>query len=355
MLTFLIPIPPFLSSERGVLKMQAMVRKAVIPAAGLGSRLLPVTKAQPKEMVPVADRPAIQWVVEEAVAAGITDIIIITGRRKRIIEDHFDRDPELETFLERKGEIETSEALKSLSRLARFTYIRQPVPLGLGDAVACALPVLCNEPFAVLLPDEIILGQVPATARLIEAYQELDAPVVGVQRVEPDKVVHYGVVEVSERSPAAWPGDDGSGGTSWAGIAGPFQVSTLVEKPLRAEAPSNLAVVGRYILVPEIFTRPAKTGADGDLGPQEAGPRTSSPSPSPAVEAGLTELLASYAGRKQLYAVFLYGQRFDVGTSAGWLRANLELALKEPELASVVKEFVRQFDGSTVRPVLAVE
>ena len=217
------------------------VSKAIIPAAGLGTRFLPATKASPKEMLPLVDKPLIQYAVEEAVAAGIRDIIIITGRSKRAIEDHFDLSFELEAVLKESGKDTLLKEIRRISELANFCYIRQPHARGLGDAILCAQHLIGNEPFAVLLGDEVIDAAVPATRQLIDLHEELGTPILGVQEVEPEEVSHYGIITPQPVRP------------------GLFQVTDMVEKPAPKDAPSRLAVIGRYILPPSIFSILEKT------------------------------------------------------------------------------------------------
>ena len=272
------------------------VRKAVIPAAGLGTRFLPATKASPKEMLPLVDKPLIQYAVEEAVASGIEDIIIITGRGKRAIEDHFDRSVELEENLKGSGKAQLLSQMRHISTLANFCYVRQTEALGLGHAVLCAQRLIGEEPFAVILGDEIIDAPVPGLAQLIHAYKKRNGAILGVQEVPHHEVNRYGIVSPRTVS------------------AGLHRVEGLIEKPAPAEAPSNLAVIGRYVLPPEIFsilrkTRPGKNG-----------------------EIQLTDALLELAKKSPMYALEIQGQRYDAGDKLGFLIATVEFALKNPSL-----------------------
>lgn len=281
------------------------VRKAVIPAAGLGTRFLPATKASPKEMLPLVDKPLIQYAVEEAVASGIEDIIVVTGRGKRAIEDHFDRSVELEENLKGDGKAQLLSQIRHISNLANFCYVRQSEPLGLGHAVLCAQRLIGDEPFAVILGDEIIDAPVPGLAQLIHAYKKRQGAVLGVQEVPHADVNRYGIV--SPRKVAN----------------GLSRVEDLVEKPAPADAPSNLAVIGRYVLPPEIFpilrkTRPGKNG-----------------------EIQLTDALRELAKQSPMYALEIQGQRYDAGDKLGFLIATIEFALKNPSLGQDFSDYLR--------------
>ena len=268
------------------------VRKAVFPVAGLGTRFLPATKAMPKEMLPVVDKPLIQYAVEEAAAAGITDMIFITGRYKRAIEDHFDKSPELEADLTAKGKYELLDLVHSVTpRGVNFIFIRQPEPLGLGHAVLCARPVVGAEPFGVILADDLIYAQQPALGQLIGARSEMGGgSVLAVQNVEPKETNKYGIVGV----------DDELKQTSC--------VRTMVEKPALEAAPSTLAVIGRYVLEPEIFT--ALEHVDRGVGG----------------EIQLTDAIASLLGEGKTYAHRFEGRRFDCGSKQGFLTATAHYA-----------------------------
>jgi len=273
------------------------VKKAVIPAAGLGTRFLPATKATPKEMLPIVDKPTIQYIVEEAIASGITDFLIITGRTKRSIEDHFDRSLELEYELEQKGKAELLTMVREIGDITMH-YIRQKEPNGLGHAVLCAKDFIGNEPFAVLLGDDVVYNdEYPALKQLIDVYDKTQYSVLGCQEVPLDKVSSYGIVAVS-------PTKDSS----------TFKVTDMVEKPEQKDAPSRLAVLGRYIITPDIFpiferTKPGKGG-----------------------EIQLTDALKELIKLQPMYAYNFVGRRYDVGDKEGFLEATIEYALRRPEL-----------------------
>ncbi len=268
------------------------VKKAVIPAAGLGTRFLPATKAQPKEMLPIVDKPTIQYIVEEAVEAGIEDVIIITGRHKRAIEDHFDKHLELEIALEEKGKMELLDVVQDISDLINVQYVRQKEPKGLGHAISCAETFIGDEPFAVLLGDDIVKSDKPVTKQLIEAYDQEQSTIIGVQEV-PDEVVHkYGVVDYNEQEAEDL-----------------YQVADLVEKPPLAEAPSNMAILGRYILNPGIFDALRNT------------------EPGKGDEIQLTDALENLMGEEEIYAQIFNGRRYDIGNKLGFLEATVEFAL----------------------------
>jgi len=269
------------------------IRKAVIPAAGLGTRMLPVTKSMPKEMLPVLNKPVIQYVVEEAIKAGIDDILIITGKGKRAIEDYFDRNFELEYYLRERGKLEELKQVEEIGGMVDIYYVRQKKPLGLGDAILYAEKHVNGEPFAVLLGDDIIVSEKPGIGQLIETYERFRSPVLGVETVSWDDVEKYGIIrgEPLEK--------------------GLYRVRYLVEKPKKEEAPSNVAIVGRYLLEPEIFD------ALREVEPDERG------------EIQLTYGLRLLVRRdKRMVAKVIWGRRYDVGTLEGWLKANVELAKK---------------------------
>lgn len=272
------------------------VRKAVIPAAGLGTRFLPVTKATPKEMLPIVDKPTIQYIVEEALASGIEEILIITGRSKRAIEDHFDRSIELELNLEASGKTAELEMVKEISGI-RIHYTRQKEPRGLGHAILCAKQFVGNEPFAVLLGDDVVDAQVPALKQLINVYDKTGASVLGVQEVPLEKVSSYGIV-------TSQPTDEPR----------TFTVSDMVEKPAVEDAPSRLAVLGRYVITPEVFDILEQTP------------------PGRGNEIQLTDALKVLAKEQAMYAYNFEGRRYDVGDKQGFLEATVEMALKRPDL-----------------------
>ncbi|AEF95397.1 UTP-glucose-1-phosphate uridylyltransferase [Desulfotomaculum nigrificans CO-1-SRB] len=282
------------------------VRKAIIPAAGLGVRFLPATKAQPKEMLPIVDKPTIQYIVEEAVASGIEDILIVTGRNKRAIEDHFDKSLELEIQLDHKQKHELLGLVRDISEMVDIHYIRQKEPLGLGHAVYCARKFIGDEPFAVLLGDDVIHSKVPCLKQLINLYEEVRYSVVGVQEVPQEHVNRYGIVEAaSERE-------------------GVCRVYDLVEKPEIGQAPSRLAVMGRYILSPRIFDILAMTrpGAGGEI--------------------QLTDALRKLVQAEAIYGCIFEGRRYDVGDKLGYLQATVEFALQRPDLAEDFRKYLKE-------------
>ncbi|MBF8984843.1 UTP--glucose-1-phosphate uridylyltransferase GalU [Lutibacter sp. B2] len=280
------------------------VRKAIIPAAGLGTRFLPATKAQPKEMLPIVDKPTLQYIIEEAVASGIEEILIITGRNKKSIEDHFDKSIELELELEKKGKTEQLEEVRKISEMVNIHYIRQKEPKGLGHAIHCAKSFIGNEPFAVLLGDDIVDAQKPCLKQMIEVYNEYKTTVLGVQEVAIEDVSKYGIVD---------------GKFIEDGV---YKVKNLVEKPKKEEAPSNVAILGRYIITPEIFEILENTtpGAGGEI--------------------QLTDGLKTLAERQAMYAYVFEGKRYDVGNKLGFLQATVEFALKREDLRDDFKKYL---------------
>lgn len=282
------------------------VRKAIIPAAGWGTRFLPATKAQPKEMLPIVDKPAIQYTVEEAIASGIEDIIIVTGKNKRAIEDHFDRALELEIVLKEKGDDELLHLIEDISNLVDIYYVRQKEALGLGHAVYCARKFIGEEPFAVLLGDDLIDAPVPCLRQLLEIYEEYQSTVLAIQEVPREHVSRYGVIK-----PEPQTADDHL-----------FRVVDLVEKPPVAAAPSRYAVIGRYIITPEIFDilERLEPGAGGEI--------------------QLTDALRELAKIQSIYAYLFAGERYDVGDKLGFLQATVKLALARPELGDSFRSFL---------------
>lgn len=281
------------------------ITKAVIPAAGLGTRFLPATKASPKEMLPLVDKPLIQYVVEEAVAAGIHQIIIITGRGKRAIEDHFDISFELEETLKQTGKEHHIPALRKISDMADFCYIRQSQPQGLGHAILCAKNLIGDEPFAVLLGDDIVDHPIPALRQMISIYERTPAPLIGVQRVAQSEVHQYGILD------------------AMLSIDGLHKINHLVEKPLPEDAPSDLAVIGRYILIPEIFDLLEKT------------------KPGKNNEIQLTDALNDLAALRTMYGYLVKGNRYDAGDKLGFLQATVEMGLKNPSLGDAFKQYLK--------------
>jgi len=280
--------------------------KAVIPAAGLGTRFLPATKSTPKEMLPVVDKPAIQYVVEEAVKAGIDDILIITGRGKQSIEDYFDMSYELESILKERKDIEKLEEMRKISDMADIHYIRQKKPLGLGHAILCAKKHVDGDDFAVLLGDDIIFSEKPCIGQIIEKFNEVNSPVIGVGEVPAEWVSRYGIVKCRA-------------------VDGKLcEVVDIVEKPSMREAPSNLAVMGRYVFTPEIFDCIDETGK-GKGG-----------------EIQLTDAIKILTGRQKVYAYRFEGRRFDLGNKMDWLKTNVEAALAREEFRDEMIKFMKE-------------
>ena len=290
--------------------MPQKVRKAVFPAAGLGTRFLPATKASPKEMLPLVDKPLIQQVVEEAVASGIESVIIVTGRGKSAIEDHFDVSFELEKLLEERGKLAELEAMRTISSMARVSYVRQQEARGLGHAVFQARDLVGDEPFAVMLSDDIIDSKTPALRQLLDVYEKYDAPVLATFAVEGEAISRFGALDVEEI-------EDGV-----------YKVKDMVEKPPFAEAPSNLAIIGRYILTPDIFEEIEKTqpGAVGEI--------------------QITDAMRSLLKKRPFYAVRFEGTRHDAGDKLGFLIANVEFALKREDLAADFKAYLKSLKFS---------
>ncbi len=280
------------------------VRKAIIPAAGLGTRFLPATKAQPKEMLPIVDKPTIQYIIEEAVASGIEEILIITGRNKKSIEDHFDKSVELEMELEKSGKKEMLELVRGISDMVDIHYIRQKEPRGLGHAINCAKSFVGNEPFAVMLGDDVVDSEVPCLKQLINCFNEYKTTILGVQTVEFDSVNKYGIIDglpIENRV---------------------YKVKKLVEKPSVEEAPSNIAILGRYIITPQIFkvlenTKPGKGN-----------------------EIQLTDALETLIKSEAMYTYNFEGRRYDVGDKLGFLEATVEFALKREGLREEFIEYL---------------
>jgi UTP--glucose-1-phosphate uridylyltransferase len=284
------------------------IKKAVIPAAGLGTRFLPATKAQPKEMLPIVDKPTIQYIVEEAINAGIESILIITGRGKRNIEDHFDKSYELESELKRKGNTSLLSMVQDISHLVNVFYVRQKEANGLGHAIGCARDFVGNEPFAVLLGDDVVVSEQPAIGQLMSVYDKRGASVLGVQRIDKVDVDKYGVID---------PANDINGGRL-------HEVKDLVEKPSVDESPSTLAILGRYIITPEIFDilavqQPGKNG-----------------------EIQLTDALKTLTNTQGMYAYEFEGKRYDVGDKLGFLKATVEFALNRDDLSQSFSEYLKQ-------------
>ena len=285
------------------------VRKAIIPAAGLGTRFLPATKAQPKEMLPIVDKPTIQYIIEEAVASGIEEILVVTGRNKKCIEDHFDRSVELEIELENAHKEKMLKMVREISKMAQLYFIRQKEPKGLGHAIRCAKTFVGNEPFAVLLGDDVVASKKPCLKQLIEVYEEKNATVLGVQTVAHEDVSKYGIVDgvnVGERL---------------------YKVRDLVEKPPVEEACSDIAILGRYVISPDIFEylENQTPGAGGEI--------------------QLTDALKRMANDgKEMYAYDFKGTRYDVGSKIGFVQANIEFALRDESLRDELKEYLEKLN-----------
>ncbi|HLR72355.1 MAG TPA: UTP--glucose-1-phosphate uridylyltransferase GalU [Pseudogracilibacillus sp.] len=283
------------------------VKKAIIPAAGLGTRFLPATKAQPKEMLPIVDKPTIQYIVEEAVASGIEDIIIISGRGKRAIEDHFDTSYELEAKLAERGKTETLQQVQSISNLANIHYIRQKEPKGLGHAIYCAHRFIGEEPFAVLLGDDIVVSETPCLKQLVDVYEKYQTSVIGVHRVPEEEVSKYGIIQ-----PKAMSDENVQ------------EIETLVEKPSVERAPSNLAIMGRYILTPSIFPilKNVSAGKGGEI--------------------QLTDGLIKLNQQEKVLAYHFQGKRYDIGDKLGFVKATIDFALNRDDLQSDIREYMQE-------------
>jgi UTP--glucose-1-phosphate uridylyltransferase len=287
------------------------VRKAVFPAAGLGTRFLPATKAQPKEMLPLVDKPIIQYGVEEAVASGANTIILVTGRGKNAIEDHFDVAVELEAFLEARGKKDMVTEIRKISKSAQIAYVRQGEPLGLGHAVLVARTLVGDEPFAVILADDVIDAEPPAIRQMIDVFDEVEGPVLAIEQVPRDSVSSYGVIDADEVRP------------------GVYRIRDMVEKPPVAEAPSDLAIIGRYVLTPDIFPALEATASDrtGEI----------------QLTNGLRRLLKS----RPIYGCRVSGVRHDTGNKLGFLKAVVYFAMRRPDLAEPFAEYLRSVSLST--------
>jgi UTP--glucose-1-phosphate uridylyltransferase len=286
-----------------------MVRKGVFPAAGLGTRFLPATKAQPKEMLPIVDKPTIQYVVEEAVASGLSEIIIVTGRNKRAIEDHFDASFELEYYLADRGKVEELAQIRTISELASVCYVRQKEPLGLGHAILCARALVGEESFGVFLGDDIIgRADTPCMRQLLDVFASYGGPVVAVEQVPRERIHQYGVIAGRHLGQNV------------------YEITDLVEKPNAQDAPSDLAIIGRYVLTPEIFGILADTAADA------------------RGEIQLTDGLRTLRTRRPMYAVQFDGRRYDTGDKLGFLKATVEFALDRPDLADEFRRYLKSLD-----------
>ena len=289
-------------------QVNSVIRKAVFPAAGLGTRFLPATKAQPKEMLPLVDKPIIQYGVEEAVASGVDNIILVTGRGKNAIEDHFDVSVELETFLEARNKTELLAEIRKISNLINFSYVRQGEPLGLGHAVLVTRALVGDEPFAVILGDDVIDANPPALRQMIDVFQDVQGPVLAIERVPREDVSAYGIIDAEEVKP------------------GVYRIRDLVEKPPRDEAPSDLAIIGRYILTPDIFPALQATVTDrtGEI----------------QLTNGIRELLKS----RPIFGCRIDGVRHDTGNKLGFLKAVVYFALRRPDLGDQFRDYLKAID-----------
>ncbi len=297
-------------------KKHSTLRKVVIPAAGMGTRFLPATKAMPKEMLPVVDKPAIQYVVEEATAAGLHEIVMVTGRNKRALEDHFDRASELESLLEEKGDIALLESVRESTELAHMHYVRQAHPLGLGDAVLTAETFVGDEPFIVLLGDDLIDERDPILPAMIKVHEEFGGCVLALMEVAPADISHYGAAAIAPLDPSL-------------GLGDVVRITGLVEKPALEDAPSNYAVLGRYLLTPEIFRvlRDTKPGRGNEV--------------------QLTDAIQVLAERTEkggpVHGVIFKGRRYDTGDKLGYLQATVRLAVEREDLGPTFREWLREF------------
>ncbi len=282
------------------------VKKAIIPAAGLGTRFLPATKSQPKEMLPIVDKPTLQYIIEEAIESGIEEILIITGRNKKSIEDHFDKSVELELELEQKGKLEMLEMVRDISNMVNIHYIRQKEPKGLGHAIHCAKSFIGNEPFAVLLGDDIVDAKTPCLKQLINAYDEYKTTILGVQEVAKEDTDKYGILDVKHIEDRV------------------YKVKDMVEKPSVESAPSNIAILGRYIINPSIF----------DILENQA--------PGKGGEIQLTDALKTLSTQEAIYAYNFEGRRYDVGDKFGFLEATIDFALKRDELRDDLLNYMKE-------------
>ena len=284
------------------------IRKAIFPAAGLGTRFLPATKASPKEMLPLVDKPLIQYVVEEAVASGVESVLIVTGRDKSAIENHFDISFELEHLLEERGKRDALESVHAISELARISYTRQKEALGLGHAIYQGKDFAAGEPVAALLPDDIVISEKPGLQQMVEIFEKYDAPVIATMQVEGEDISRFGVIDAEEVEPNV------------------FRVRDMVEKPAFADAPSDLAIIGRYIFTPDIFDAIERTepGAGGEI--------------------QITDAMRLLLRERPIYALKLDGRRHDAGDKLGFLIATVEIALKRDDLAAEFKDYLRSLD-----------
>lgn len=299
---------PETTGEKPVATKKRKIRKAVFPAAGLGTRFLPATKAQPKEMLPLVDKPLIQYVVEEAIDSGIEQIIVVTGRGKNSIEDHFDISYELEQLLKERGKDKELEQIRRISDLTQFAYVRQKQALGLGHAVWVARDVVDEEPFAVLLGDDIIDAEIPCLKQMIEVFDRYQTPVVGIMPIDGPEISRFGVIQAQQVEPRV------------------YRITDMVEKPRPQEAPSNLAIIGRYILTPDIFAEIATTPSDvrGEI--------------------QLTDAMRSLLMKRPFYGYQFEGCRYDAGDKLGFLKATVEFALKHDDIRDEFREYLKNLE-----------
>ena len=283
--------------------MIAQIKKAILPVAGMGTRFLPATKAQPKEMLPIVDKPIIQYLVEEAVASGIKEIIFVTGRGKRAIEDHFDYAYELEQILNIKGKKELLKTIRNISDMAKFTYVRQKEPKGAGDAILCASHLIGDEPVAILYGDDLVFNKKPALLQLIEIYNKYHDPVVALEKIPRKEIHKYGVIDGVKIAPRT------------------FQINNLVEKPKLGTEPSDLAIVGKYIITPEVIKELKKTKTKGEL--------------------FLTDALLAVAKKRAVYGYQFEGKRYDCGSKIGFLKATIDSGLQHKETSSELKKYIK--------------
>jgi len=283
--------------------MIAQIKKAIFPVAGMGTRFLPATKAQPKEMLPIVDKPIIQYLVEEAVASGIEEIIFVTGRGKRAIEDHFDYAYELEQILNNNGKKELLKTIRDISNMAKFTYVRQKEPKGAGDAILCANHLIGDEPVAILYGDDLVFNKKPALLQLIEVYNKYQDPIVALEKISRKEIHKYGVIDGVKIAPRT------------------FQINNLVEKPKLGTEPSDLSIVGKYIITPEVIKELKKIKTKGEL--------------------FLTDALLAVAKKRAVYGYQFEGKRYDCGSKIGFIKATIDSGLQHKETKSELKKYIK--------------
>jgi len=283
--------------------MIAQIKKAIFPVAGMGTRFLPATKAQPKEMLPIVDKPIIQYLVEEAVASGIEEIIFVTGRGKRAIEDHFDYAYELEQILNNNGKKELLKTIRDISNIAKFTYVRQKEPKGAGDAILCANHLIGDEPVAILYGDDLVFNKKPALLQLIEVYNKYQDPIVALEKISRKEIHKYGVIDGVKIAPRT------------------FQINNLVEKPKLGTEPSDLSIVGKYIITPEVIKELKKIKTKGEL--------------------FLTDALLAVAKKRAVYGYQFEGKRYDCGSKIGFIKATIDSGLQHKETKSELKKYIK--------------